>query len=105
MSHLCHAEGCAKNVPPRMLFCAPHWRLVPPPWKAMVWQEYRKGQEVDKRPSGQYLLVQAIVVAIVARMDRVWSEAQAEDHIHRRAERVWRVIDQEWVARLPIIVL
>lgn len=29
IEHHCHAVGCKKSVPPRLLMCKPHWALVP----------------------------------------------------------------------------
>lgn len=71
----------------------------------MVWATYRKGQEVDKRPSPAYLLVQGIVVAMVANLERVWTKDQAESHIYTRGGLVWRHLDPEWVRTLPPITL
>jgi hypothetical protein len=35
--------------------CLRHWRLVPGPLQKAVWRTYRRGQEVDKNPSTEYL--------------------------------------------------
>lgn len=64
--HVCHAHGCSKPVPPRLLMCAPHWRAVPAEIQRAVWREYRAGQERRKDPSRRYLAVQALAVARVA---------------------------------------
>lgn len=64
--HECHAVGCGKRCPPRMLFCGPHWRMVPRKTQITVWNEYRPGQEVDKKPSLAYLAIQQTAVAQVA---------------------------------------
>lgn len=53
--HECHARGCATKVPPRLLMCGPHWRRVPKELQEAVWKTYRKGQEIDKRPTPEYL--------------------------------------------------
>lgn len=66
MRHTCHAVGCGKAVPPRLLMCFPHWKLVPRHVQGLVWRFYRRGQEVDKRPSAAYLCVQALAVLSVA---------------------------------------
>ena len=34
-----------------------HWFRLPPALRARVWRAYRPGQEVDKRPSEEYLAV------------------------------------------------
>lgn len=54
-AHHCHAKGCSVPVPPHLLMCAEHWRLVPPSLQRRVYSTYRKGQERDKSPSPQYL--------------------------------------------------
>lgn len=53
--HTCHAEGCTRVVPPRLLMCPRHWGMVPPALQAAVWRHYRPGQETDKRPTREYL--------------------------------------------------
>lgn len=55
MSHRCHATRCDAEVPPAMLMCKRHWFMVPKPLRQEVWRLYRKGQEVDKNPSREYL--------------------------------------------------
>jgi hypothetical protein len=62
--HHCHAKGCTKVVPPRMLMCYPHWKMVPLQIQRWVWREYREGQEIDKQPSHAYM--QAMHAAIDA---------------------------------------
>lgn len=64
--HICHAFGCDKSVPPRLLMCAHHWYMVPRNVQSLVWKHYRPGQEVDKMPSEEYLLVQRSAVWSVA---------------------------------------
>lgn len=82
MTHHCHAIGCSRDVPPRLLMCAPHWRSVPGNLQRLIWRTYRAGQEVTKDPSAVYLLAQAHVVAYVAaRVDRVWDADRAADHV------------------------
>jgi len=64
--HTCHAEGCAKRVPPRFLMCAPHWYMVPNELQAEVYRHYRPGQEIDKQPSPEYLQAARAVIEAVA---------------------------------------
>ena len=66
--HICHATGCGKPVPPKLLFCLKHWRLTPKKIQLLVWRHYRPGQEIDKRPTLAYLdvmkqAIQAVEVA------------------------------------------
>src|SRR5277367_866852 len=63
MSHTCHAHGCKKEVPPKMMCCFGHWTALRPAVRNAVWREYRIGQEDDKRPSLRYLAVQQLAVA------------------------------------------
>jgi hypothetical protein len=62
MDHNCHAFGCTRKVPPRLLMCAAHWRIVPRQIQAQVWKHYRPGQEIDKNPTEAYLLVQRAAI-------------------------------------------
>jgi len=65
-THTCHAHGCGTPVPPAMFMCRSHWYALRAPMRAAVWREYRRGQEVDKRPSARYLAVQQRAVGEVA---------------------------------------
>lgn len=66
--HSCHARGCSKSVPPRMLMCGFHWRIVPAKLQADVWRTYRRGQEIDKSPSREYLdAARAAIEAVATR--------------------------------------
>lgn len=67
--HLCHAIGCERVVPPRMLMCAPHWRMVPLGMQRAVWRTYRPGQERMKDPSSAYLDAAMAAVNAVARAE------------------------------------
>lgn len=69
MSHHCHAHNCETNVPPRMLMCRRHWGMVPRSIQKKVWDHYRPGQEVDKRPSPEYLDVADEAVRAVAKKE------------------------------------
>jgi hypothetical protein len=56
-------------VPPRLLMCSRHWRMVPAELQAQVWKHYRPGQEVDKRPTQDYLDVMDEAIAAVAKAE------------------------------------
>jgi hypothetical protein len=58
------AEGFRDRA--RFRTCPHHWRKVPKRVQARVWATYRRGQEVDKRPSLAYLTAQQMAVAMVA---------------------------------------
>lgn len=69
MPHLCHAEGCTVEVPPRMFTCKQHWGRLPKPFQSLIWQYYRPGQEIDKHPSDAYMAVQQVSVGILALLE------------------------------------
>jgi len=62
MKHLCHAYGCNAHVPPKMLMCLKHWRMVDPRIQRLVWSTYFNGQEIRKDPTKAYILVQRSAV-------------------------------------------
>jgi hypothetical protein len=43
MSHECPATGCTAAVSPSMLFCRPHWYMVPKPIRNAVWATWADG--------------------------------------------------------------
>lgn len=69
MSHKCHARGCGKDVPQSRLMCGYHWKLCPRPLQLAVWRYYRKGQEIDKQPSPEYLNAALEAVEAVAEIE------------------------------------
>jgi hypothetical protein len=71
MPHTCHATGCQVPVPPKMLMCRKHWYMVPSPLRREVWRLYRPGQEIDKRPSPEYLDVMQAAIDAVAEKERI----------------------------------
>ena len=64
--HICHAEGCEVEVPPRLLMCARHWRMVPVAIQRAVWATYVPGQEIRKDPTSEYLRVAFEAIHAVA---------------------------------------
>lgn len=64
--HTCHAQGCETAVPPKPLMCLKHWRMVPRELQRAVWATYRPGQEIDKRPSREYLEIARAAIQAVA---------------------------------------
>lgn len=66
MSHHCHAALCTVQVAPKLFMCPRHWSLVPAHLKRAIWSTYRPGQEIDKRPSADYLEVTHRVIRTVA---------------------------------------
>lgn len=55
MSHKCHAIKCNVRVSPTIHMCYKHWKSLPKKIRDDIWKYYRKGQEVDKKPSPEYL--------------------------------------------------
>lgn len=88
--HLCHAEGCGTAVPPRMLMCRRHWRMVPRALQDAVWAEYVPGQERRKDPTESYLdAAHEAIRAVAAKEGRVLPDearklAAAEDQLRTR---------------------
>ena len=68
MTHSCHARRCPVTVPPRMLMCPLHWRMVPKRLQRLVWDTYQPGQEQRKDPTMEYL------AAAEAAIDAVWKK-------------------------------
>lgn len=71
MEHTCHAKGCTRVIPPKLLMCLKHWRMVPRDLQRAVWATYRPGQEIDKRPTKEYLeIARAAIQAVAAKEGR-----------------------------------
>lgn len=67
--HCCHAIGCFTEVKPALLMCRAHWRLVPNNFKTAVLRTYRKGQEIDKKPTERYYRAQLAAINHVATLE------------------------------------
>lgn len=70
MDHTCHAIGCQKHVPPEMLMCYKHWKMVPRNLQQSVWRHYRNGQCDDKRPSREWINAANVAVRHVADIEK-----------------------------------
>mgnify|MGYP001575070721 CR=1 FL=1 len=77
-AHLCHARGCTRAVPPKLLMCLPHWRLVPLPLQRAVWATYVPGQEVRKDPTQEYLRAAHDAIGAVAAKEAARGNAHGE---------------------------
>lgn len=53
--HTCHWPGCNKPVPPAMWGCTGHWFALPKRLRDKIWAAYRRGQEITKSPSPEYM--------------------------------------------------
>lgn len=69
MYHDCHAIECERQIAPSMLMCRVHWRMVPANLQREVWRTYRKGQEIDKKPSEAYMRAQMAAINHVAMLE------------------------------------
>jgi len=68
-AHVCHATRCNAKVPPKMLMCLKHWRMVPRDIQRRVWAAYVPGQEIRKDPTDEYMTVQREAVEAVERRE------------------------------------
>lgn len=66
VTHRCHAIGCDAEVPPALFMCRAHWFDVPKPLRKEVWRTYRRGQEITKDPSREYLAAAKAAIRAVA---------------------------------------
>jgi len=55
--HHCHWPGCREAVPPAMWGCKPHWMKLPARLRTKIWRAYQPGQEINKRPSKEYVAI------------------------------------------------
>lgn len=69
MSHTCHADGCDVEVPPTIFMCKKHWFMVPKRLRDLIWKNYRPGQEIDKRPTAEYLHIALEAIEAVAKKE------------------------------------
>jgi hypothetical protein len=89
MSHTCHAPDCNTEVPPKMFMCKKHWFTLRKPIRDAIWQEYRSGQEVSKKPTFRYLAVQQLAIAeFVFRKNDERAAAQAAPYA--MSAQTWR---------------
>lgn len=75
MSHTCHWKGCGKIVPASLWGCARHWYMLPVALREEIRRTYRPGQEIDKRPSAEYIAAAIAVRDWIAQ----WREARKSD--------------------------
>lgn len=87
-AHHCHATGCAKAVPPELLMCARHWRMVPRNLQTPVWSNYRVGQCDDKRPSARWLEAAKAAIAFVAETEASQADANPMPKVAHQMELI-----------------
>jgi hypothetical protein len=76
LMHKCHAIDCEVQIAPKLLMCLKHWKMLPKKTQISIWNEYRPGQEVDKKPSFKYLAIQQLAVGEVASQESKEEQAQ-----------------------------
>lgn len=93
MNHTCHAFKCGVEVPPALLMCGKHWRLVPEDKKRAVRELYVPGQETKKNPTWWYMLAAQRAIIAVAEIEGLDDHPDFETQLgllamfNRRAER------------------
>lgn len=95
LTHHCHALECVVPTDPVELMCSRHWSMVPPALAAAVIDLYRPGQEIDKQPTGEYVIAAFRAIYAVAVTEGTATTAEADhmiDVISRRAGKLVRVL-------------
>jgi len=69
VAHACHAVGCSRQIPPILLFCPAHWKLVPQAIRFRVFAAYKPGQEDRKDPSLLWCIAADDAVRYVAKLE------------------------------------
>lgn len=72
-THRCHWPGCPAEIPASLWGCRRHWFALPKAIRREIWRHYRKGQEITKDPSPQYIAA--------ARAAREWIYANAQGEL------------------------
>lgn len=94
--HHCHAIGCEIPVPPKMFTCRRHWYMLPKAMRDEIWENYRPGQEIDKSPTGAYL-----VAACKARMYLAEKEGKTDHRDYAWCARVVREAQEQAGTETP----
>lgn len=103
--HLCHARGCEVPVPPHLLMCLPHWNMVATYLKAEVWRTYRRGQEVDKSPSREYLHAAHEACKYVYQLERRRRRFNARVERYARRRPRLRIVQKPRLRLMKILYL
>lgn len=85
MAHHCHATACTTPVPPELLMCPTHWRMVPRAVQRLIWQHYRPGQCDDWDVSVSYCTAARMAVVAVAAKEGKVPDTELYDVFARRA--------------------
>lgn len=85
-AHTCHWPGCRAETDPRRYACRRHWYTLPKWLRDAIWGAYRVNQELDKRPSREYLAVTSIARLWGMCYDRIYRIKRRElGHAHAAA--------------------
>ena len=95
MTHVCHANKCQTQVPPKMFMCKKHWFMVPQKLRDAIWREYRPGQEIRKDPSGAYLDVAHAAIVAVAEQEREYDRKREEIRRKEHGDQLPFSFDEE----------
>jgi len=55
MDHACHNPNCGRPLPAHLVSHRSAWFALPKALRDAIWQNYRAGQEDDKRPTMAYI--------------------------------------------------
>ena len=80
--HTCHWPGCEVEVEPKFWGCKPHWFALPKRLRDLIWLHYRRGQEVTKRPSAEYIAAAQLVQAWIIEQTKM-HQARAKKALPR----------------------
>jgi hypothetical protein len=61
--------------------CARHWRMVPKHIQREIWATYRPGQEIDKRPSAEYMAAQRRAIDAVKDIEGFVNQEDLEQSV------------------------
>jgi len=86
MNHHCHALGCKRNCPPRMLMCRECWTLVPIDLQAEVYRtvKLRSGDNINASWA-PWWRAQARAIAHVAMLKEP-NEAKRDSYLNHALE-------------------
>lgn len=84
--HFCHWPDCREQVPPKLWGCRAHWYALPLLIRRAIFQAYRPGQEVDKRPSPEYIAAAKAAQEWIKNRQPVAPKAPAAPAFHEPKE-------------------
>lgn len=89
LAHICHAIGCTSKIDPSLLMCRKHWQKVPLYLKLEVKRNYKKGQEVSKTPTPQYLeAMKAAINAVGKKEGRIDDDTRTNSRVRKTSSSI-----------------